>query len=166
MRRTSLVVAPVGVLLLSSLLFAQDWSQPPLYGALTLTSGFLPDPQYVHVVAGGSDEVGGLNLVDQTGGICTGFIAASQPDIRIHFTAGSTFPLRIYAQAEADTTLVVNLPDTSWRCSDDFAGFNPLVQIVSPASGQYDVWVGVWGTGSTAPATLYVSELTTAGPTP
>ena len=148
-----------------SLLMAQDFTAEPLYGNLTLVTGFTPDPQSLEVRAGGSDDVSGLAIVDPTGGSCRGFINAAAPDVRVNYTAGTTYPIRFYVQSAADTTLLVNLPDTSWRCSDDYAGFNPLVNIDSPPSGQYDIWIGTYSAGAPSPATFFVTELSTNGPT-
>jgi hypothetical protein len=140
-----LPIAALAVTLVSGMLFAQNWSAAPLYGTLTLTTGFTPDPSYVQVQAGGYNDVGTLGIQDPTGGNCNGYIAAAQPDVRVHYVAGTTYPLRFYVQSAADTTLIVNMPDSTWRCNDDFAGLNPLIQIANPPSGQYDIWVGVWG---------------------
>ena len=60
-----------------------------------------------------------------------------------------------------DTTLVVNAADGSWHCNDDFDGLNPAITFEAPASGQYDIWVGVYGEAGVAPAGLYISEVTT-----
>ena len=57
-------------------------------------------------------------------------------------------------------TLLVNAPDGSWYCNDDSNGLNPMVSWSSPRSGQYDIWIGTYGSGSgMASATLTISEL-------
>jgi hypothetical protein len=76
----------------------------------------------------------------------------------VNYTSGS-FPLYIFAQSREDTTLVVNLPDGSWICNDDFEGLNPGIVLQRPPTGQYDIWVGVFGGGSKIPARLGISEL-------
>jgi hypothetical protein len=165
MRQTLLVVAALGALSVSGTLFAQNFGADPLYGTLTLNTGFMPDPRSVEVQAGGADDVATLGITDPTGGTCTGMIAAAQPDVRVHYTAGTTFPLRFYVQSTADTTLLVNLPDATWRCNDDTVGLNPVIQIDSPPSGRYDIWIGTFRTGTPQAATLNVTELSSNGPT-
>ncbi|MGX6648145.1 hypothetical protein ACWCOP_09405 [Maricaulaceae bacterium MS644] len=141
----------------------QDYSLNPTYGTYNLQSGFLPDPQLIQVVAGGSNNVSAM-----TGGQCAGF-AAEAPDVRINFTGGSFSEINFSARSNADTTLIVNDPNGQWFCDDDSGeGLNPLVEL-TPISGQYDIWVGTFGS-STAQATLAVSELPygggSAGPAP
>lgn len=135
-----------------------DWSGTPLYGEIDLMSGFTPDPYSIDVVAGGTTEVGSLSL----GGGCTGFITAEQPDFRVWYQAGS-YPLSFFVESDADTTLVINGPGSEWFCNDDFNGANPAVIFTSPASGQYDVWIGVYGQSATHEAVLHVTEYDLTG---
>ncbi|MEQ8432829.1 MAG: hypothetical protein RIA71_01195 [Oceanicaulis sp.] len=135
---------------------AQNYNLNPTYGTYNLQSGFLPDPQLIQVVAGGSNNVSAM-----TGGQCAGF-AAEAPDVRINFTGGSFSEINFSARSNADTTLIVNDPNGQWFCDDDSGGdLNPLVEL-TPISGQYDIWVGTFGS-STAQATLAVSELPYGG---
>lgn len=134
---------------------AQDITQPPSYGSITLDSGFLPDPHSVQLRAGGSIPV---NVSGS--GACRGHIS-SAPDFNVYYTAGS-FDLFISAMSQSDTTLVVNDPRGNWICDDDGGegAFNPGVQIERPASGLYNVWVGTYSSsGGTPPTTLFVSEI-------
>ena len=128
------------------------------YGDVALAGGFTPDPYVVELTAGGSADASTL----ATG--CAGGIG-SRPDVRLVFEAGA-LPLNIYATARAeDLTLVVRDPSGRYRCSDDFEGLDPAVLIDRPASGTYEVWVGVWGgAGTFADATLSISELDPAFP--
>ncbi|MEB3291149.1 MAG: hypothetical protein VKI82_14625, partial [Leptolyngbya sp.] len=130
-----------------------NWDGEPLYGEIYLQSGFTPDPYSVEVWAGGSTNASSLGL----GGDCTGFIAAEQPDFRLQYEAGS-YPLSFLVESAADTTLVINGPDTGWYCNDDFNGVNPLVYLQRPSSGQYDIWIGNYGDTSTHEAILYITE--------
>lgn len=166
MRRITLTITAVAIMMVAGTLLAQNWGAEPLYGSLNLNTGFTPDPQSVAVQAGGESAVSTLAISDPTGGFCAGYIAAGQPDVRLNYTAGTTWPLRIYVQSMTDTTLLVNLPDTTWRCNDDYAGLNPLIHLDTPPSGHYDIWIGTYSPGSIEPATLYVSELSSMGPTP
>ena len=107
------------------------------------------------ISAGGSYDASNL----QPG--CVGFIARA-PDYRVNFTAGrGSLPLIFSVNAESDTTLVINDAGGNWVCDDDGGeqGLNPSITFASPASGQYDVWVGTFNEGQLQPSTLHVSEL-------
>lgn len=134
---------------------AQNFSQNPNYGTVALTSGFSPDPALVSVHSGGS-----INAETRMSS-CKGFITDA-PDYRVNFTAGSAgLPLIISAASNADVTLIVNGADGQWYCDDDggVVGLNPMVMFATPSSGQYDIWVGTYGSASTQPTTLVISEL-------
>jgi hypothetical protein len=134
-----------------------DFSLDPAFGSVDLTSGFTPDPHTVNISAGGSIDASVLN---QPG--CVGRIARA-PDFRLNWTAGSgSLPLIISVAADSDTTLVVNDANGQWLCDDDGgnAGLNPSITVQSPASGQYDIWVGTYSEGDLQPSVLNISELT------
>jgi serine protease Do len=132
-----------------------DWTQSPNFGSVNLSAGFAPDPQTVAMVSGGSVDVWSQSL----GAGCTGY-ATSAPDYRINWS-GSTSRLRIFFVGEGgeDTTLIVNEASGSWNCSDDYSGFDPMVELNNPASGQIDIWVGSYGSGEFVNGTLYITEL-------
>lgn len=134
---------------------AQNYSLNPTYGTANLNAGFSPDPYVVNVQSGGSINASNVSSS------CRGFIA-NAPDVRLNYSSGS-FPLIISANSSADTTLVINAPDGSWYCSDDEGanGMNPSVRWNSPRSGQYDIWIGTYGSASLQPAQLHISELYT-----
>lgn len=126
---------------------------PPLSGTFTLRAGFSPDPFGVNVTAGGRVDARSLNL----GSACVGFIAPSQPDVRLQYQAGG-LPLSFFVNnPQADTTLVINGPDGRWYCNDDYDGLNPRVIFSSPLSGQYDIWVGTYRSTPT-PSVLSITE--------
>lgn len=133
---------------------AQDYHADPNFGAVTLASGFTPDPRVIPVRSGGEIDASRISQA------CTGFISNS-PDVRLNYSAGS-LPLILSVAAEADTTLVVNGPDGHYYCDDDGGvnGLNPMVRFQAPASGQYDIWIGTYGNSSLQPARLHISELT------
>jgi hypothetical protein len=149
-------ILAAGVLAVGAgLAFAQQ--QPnlqgrPAYGSIDLQAGFEPDPRTVQVQAGGPNSAEGL------GRDCGGFIDFRQPDVNVNYRSGQ-FPLYISVQASADTTLVVNLPDGSWICNDDFEGTNPGIVLQRPQSGQYNIWVGTFERGNLQPSTLRISEI-------
>lgn len=145
------LAAMLGIGLVAGPAGAQDFNLRPTFGTLDLTNNFLPDPRLVDVTAGGP-----INS-ERLGNGCTGSVA-SAPDVRLNYTAGS-LPLYLHVQSTADTTLVVNLPDGSWLCNDDFNELNPGLVLPRPTSGQYDIWIGVFGGGSGVPAKLLISEV-------
>jgi hypothetical protein len=147
------VVAVAVAFTVAAPLAAQDFTLDPSFGTLNLSSGFNPDPTFVSVRAGGAVDASTANRS------CMGFIS-SPPDVRLNYTSGS-LPLIISAAASADTTLVVNAPDGTYYCDDDSGTnrINPMVRFNSPASGQYDIWVGTYANGGLQPARLYISEI-------
>lgn len=132
-----------------------DWSLDPAYGVIDLVSGFQPDPHMQDILAGG--EYDASNLQPN----CRGWIATA-PDYRVNFTAGNNnLPLIFSVNSDSDTTLVINGPNADWICDDDGGeNLNPSVRLDSPASGQYDIWVGTYSQGPLQESTLHVSELT------
>ncbi|HEY0325482.1 MAG TPA: hypothetical protein VGC46_05820 [Allosphingosinicella sp.] len=132
---------------------AQDFNARPNYGELTLESGFTPDPRVVNLRAGGDRDAQNLSSS------CRGFVT-NAPDVRLHFDAGS-LPLIISVASGADTTLIVNAPDGSYYCDDDGGvnGLNPAVRFNRPMSGRYEIWVGTYSSGTTQPAELHISEV-------
>lgn len=132
---------------------AQDYSEPPAFGSVTLQAGFSPDPHIRNLTAGGP-----IRAETRFSG-CRGSIA-SAPDYSVYYTAGS-LPLIFTVDSDSDTTLVINGPDARWYCDDDGAQspLNPMVRFNNPQSGRYDIWVGTYSSGAGVPATLFVSEL-------
>jgi hypothetical protein len=141
--KTTFLTAIAVAAIASTAAIAQDYSLNPTYGTHSLNAGFLPDPAELQITAGGSLDASSVG--------CAGAIA-NAPDARLMWGGGS---MTIGANSNSDTTLVINAPDGQWYCSDDVNGLNPALSF--SAAGQYDVWVGVYA-GSTAPATLYVTE--------
>ncbi|WP_300532357.1 peptidase S1 [Maricaulis sp.] len=132
---------------------AQDLTAEPSFGDVSLSAGFTPDPFVVSLRAGGA--------IDASASIhagCPGFIADA-PDFDLYYNAGS-LPLIISAEADADTTLIINAPDGQWYCDDDGGpGVNPKIRFAEPQTGLYDIWVGFYGQARTYPADLKISEL-------
>ena len=129
-----------------------DFSLDPNYGTANLRSGFTPDPHRVRLQSGGSIDASVL------GSPCRGFVSRA-PDYRVNYTSGR-LPLNISAQSSSDTTLVVNGPDGNWYCDDDSGGgLNPSIRFETPRTGQYDIWVGTYGSARLESAILDISEL-------
>ncbi len=144
-------ISILAISLLSTTATAQDWSATPTYTTLNLDAGFNPDPTSVSLRAGGSDQV------TQSG--CRGYIHNAAPDVDLNYDAGS-LPLVIYTESDADTTLLINTPSGNWICDDDSGrGTDAAIQMSSPESGNYNIWVGNYNGTDTPAATLHISEL-------
>jgi V8-like Glu-specific endopeptidase len=136
---------------------AQDITLEPSFGVFSLTAGFLPDPNWISLLAGGGLYA---EFTDQaTGEPCTGHFA-EPPDFRLFFQPGSGLPLTIYAWSRDDTVLLINAPDGAWHCNDDHDGLNPALSFDAPLAGQYDIWIGTYDNpGEDYPvATLGITE--------
>lgn len=120
-------------------------SNPPL----SLGPGFAPQPTTQSGMALGVTDASTLNPS------CVGLIP-NDPQHTVNVTA--PIPnLRIMVRSNADTTLVVRLPDGSYRCNDDTDGLNPLVE--GPVGvGTVQVFVGAYSTDSAG--TLYTIGFT------
>jgi hypothetical protein len=132
-----------------------DYAESPFYGTIALRAGFTPDPRESEITAGGSVDASYL------GGECVGF-AAVAPDVRLNWS-GRSSELRIFFLADAgeDATLIINMPDGSWRCNDDAStgGLNPMLILRNPVEGQYDIWVGSYDRGTYIRGKLTLTEL-------
>jgi serine protease Do/protease YdgD len=132
---------------------AQDYNRRPSFGTLNLGANFQPDPVVMNVTAGGNIPAERLG-----GPACVGTIA-NAPDVRLNYRAGQGLPLFLSVVSNADTVLVVNLPNGQWACNDDFQGVNPGLVFRNPMSGQYDIWIGHYDRGRSIPAQLRISEI-------
>ena len=130
-----------------------DWTLEPIFGEVVLDSGFTPDPFRAEVISGGEFDASGLGVAG-----CVGNIAIA-PDFDLYYEAGDVFDLTIAASSDSDTTLVINAPDGSWYCNDDFNGLDPMVEFVNPQSGLYNIWVGSFWDGEGDAAILSISEI-------
>ncbi|WP_139103048.1 peptidase S1 [Pararhodobacter sp. CCB-MM2] len=130
---------------------AQNYNLAPSYGSFNLSAGFSNDPRSATGRAGGDIHV------DPLAGCPGGGWFANAPDFRLHYQAGS-FPLTFYVRANGDTMLLVNAPNGNWYCNDDTDGLDPAIRFPSPASGQYDVWIGTFNRSRVQNTTVYVTE--------
>lgn len=129
-----------------------DYRLPPTFGEVRLSSGFLPDPHRVALQSGGPIRAAGIDPD------CLGYVAEA-PDYRLQYTPGD-YRLFISVRSDFDTTLVVNDPAGNWYCDDDSGGdLNPAIQWDQPTAGQYDIWVGTYGSTEYRAADLYISEI-------
>ncbi|MEO0466112.1 MAG: hypothetical protein AAF216_06180 [Pseudomonadota bacterium] len=131
-----------------------DYTADANFGSVELESGFLPDPHTVQITSGGSVDL--AMAIDAE--VCAGY-ATSNPDLKLHWTDESAGLLSLWVESEGDTTLVINDSFGNWHCDDDSAGgTNPLVELDTSASGQFDIWVGSYEADANYAATLYISE--------
>lgn len=126
------------------------------FGSLAVSAGFIPDP----VTASGSS--GGTVDASTWAAGCSGFVTTTPDHV---LTASTPFPrLAILVHSPGDVTLIVERPDGSLLCSDDFEGTNPLVVGESLSAGQYRVWIGSRRANENHPYTLGVTELASVVP--
>lgn len=148
----SIITLAVGAILIATPAAAQDFSQSPNFGTVRLAAGFTPDPRTVDLVAGGGIDAG------RAASGCVGNIS-SAPDVRVNWSGGGNLPLVFSTRSGSDTTLVINGPDGRWFCDDDSGGgLNARVIFRGAPAGQYDIWIGTFGS-QPAPATLSISEI-------
>lgn len=148
----ALALAPFGAA-------AQDYNLPPTFGVVSIESNFLPDPNWIYLLAGGNIQAEFPDVV--TGNRCAGYFADA-PDMRVHFATGDFgYPLSFYVDSREDTVLLVNTPDGQWHCNDDASRLNPAITFDTPLAGQYDIWVGTYSptNGTYPPAVLSITEL-------
>jgi hypothetical protein len=141
------LVAFVATATLSTAAFAQQ--------AVTLSAGFLPDPQALSGMSGG--PVPAMRVQAN----CRGYIPP-QPSFILNTPTGFQF-LRIFAQSPGDTTLMVRGVAGTW-CADDTYGANPGVDLSALPPGRYDIYVGSYSMRSSHPFQLSISELRSTMP--
>lgn len=105
-------------------------------------------PNSYSVVAGGSQSL------RNCGWNHSGYVI-SRPDFEFQIDGLHAYNrLEIRAIGQCDTVLLVNDASGNWYFDDDSHGnLNPAVNLYSPQSGVYDIWVGTYGT-NTCNATL------------
>jgi serine protease Do len=132
-----------------------DYSLAANYGETTIGDTTAPETYELQMASGGS-----VYVPDQELGMeCLGYVT-SAPDFQINYE-GDAATLRIFFVSNdgTDTTLVVNSATGVWLCNDDAPGYrHPMVEIPSPVTGVYDIWVGTYGSTNTTQGTLYITE--------
>ncbi len=126
------------------------------YGAISLTSGFLPDPQMRPGMSGGPMSAMAMNSQ------CRGYID-SNPDHMLYLNSPFNF-LRVYVSSSSDTTLMVRGPSGEVYCADDTYGTNPAVDLQGAMPGMYQVFVGSYSQGNSAPYTVGFTEMPNVHP--
>ncbi len=103
------------------------------FGTVSLSPGFTA-PSAQEGTSGGSTDAASLDPS------CVGNVSDT-PDHLLELS-GAIPNLRVFAHADQDITLVVQRPDNSFLCNDDFEDLNPLVHAEAWPAGTYKVWVG------------------------
>jgi hypothetical protein len=129
----------------------RDPSAEDIHTHQILSSGFVLDPPYIAVLAGGEVEA------SVVGEGCLGRVSI-RPLVRLTFEAGAV-PLVVRTRSEyEDTTLVVHGPDGRWYRKDELgADGSETIRWDNPQSGSYEIWVGLYGDGYQR-AKVFISE--------
>ncbi|PWE30230.1 hypothetical protein C4N9_05905 [Pararhodobacter marinus] len=107
-------------------------------------------PQSTTVIAGGDLDLSSCAEIPGTGYVI------ENPDFTMQYDAlGMGRALEIRVDGDCDTVLLVNTASGEWLFNDDAMEMNPALRIENAASGQYDIWVGTYGT-ETCEATMTV----------
>jgi hypothetical protein len=131
-----------------------QYGQPqmhPNYGGVSLTTGFMPDPQMRNGMSGGPVDAMSLNSS------CRGYIDM-RPDHTLYLNTPFNF-LRVYVNSAQDTTLVIRGPRGEMYCADDTFGLNPAIDLQGASPGQYQVFVGSYAQGTNAPYSIGFTEM-------
>ena len=124
-----------------------DLDGDPLAGSTRLSASFSPEPFEQAVMLDGTLSFGSEY---------NGFFTAG-PTFRLDYTAGDVPLTLINADDETDTVMLVYSPEGIWQYNDDFDDLNAGIRFDNPASGEYLVWMGTYGEG-TSEANLIISE--------
>jgi hypothetical protein len=129
---------------------AQNLDAEPLFGSISLQTGFESTPYTVAVSPGGENLSSGL------GEGCYGYIRFAQPDLVLNYQAGDN-PLGVFALSDLDITMAINDPAGTWHCNDDSGyldGTNSGIQFSAPLTGNYQIWIGSYDGASESIATM------------
>ncbi|MFN6518338.1 MAG: hypothetical protein RMY29_028165 [Nostoc sp. CreGUA01] len=152
--RLSLMI--VMLFITSAHVIADAQEAPTIFGDLTISPQFSPDPLTVRGMSGGS--VSGNQVAGRTEtvtGPCTGYVDET-PDHTLLLTSKFDY-LKLQIQSPEDTTIIVRGPGGSW-CNDDFDGKNAGI-VGEWLAGSYQIWVGSYDKGKYLPYTLQITEV-------
>ncbi|MBL8685695.1 MAG: hypothetical protein JNK05_41340 [Myxococcales bacterium] len=100
-----------------------------------------------------------LRFVGRT---CLGF-GERTPSARFTVRAGVSF-VRVFARANADSTIAVRAPNGTVYCADDTFGAHPGVDVTDPPAGEWRVFVGTYAPRIRMPFELTVTTQRDARP--
>ncbi|MCB9613727.1 MAG: hypothetical protein H6721_07935 [Sandaracinus sp.] len=104
------------------------------FGVITLTPGFVPDPVTASGTSGGGVDVSTLAFG------CVGF-ATTVPDHVVTLTAPFRELTFMVRGVNGDVSIMVERPDGTLLCNDDYEGTDPLVVGRDLPAGDYRVWI-------------------------
>ncbi|MDZ8224744.1 MULTISPECIES: hypothetical protein [unclassified Nostoc] len=129
---------------------------PTIFGDVTISPQFSPDPLTVRGMSGGSISGSQVGARSETAtGPCTGFVDET-PDHTLVLTSKFDY-LKLQVQSPEDTTIIIKGPGGTW-CNDDFDGKNAGM-IGEWLPGNYEVWVGSYEKDKYLPYTLQITEV-------
>lgn len=129
--------------------------QMPPSAPISLSTGFMPDPQVARGMTVGQVPASSLSPDPS----CVGFVPAQPSHVLSLATAFTN--LRVLVSAPIDTVLVIRQPDGSFRCNDDTV----LGQVQNPtiegafAPGAYTIWVGTFSQNNSGGYVIGFTEL-------
>lgn len=135
-----------------------DPHAPAVANAISFSAG--ANPQRVELEAGGD-----LAADAERFGACAGHTTRAPTTVLNVSDSPPLMRLYVSDAHNVDTTLLVHGPNDTWFCNDDsFASKDPTINIRNPASGSYQVWVGVYNPGETSRVRLNVTASTSDHP--
>ncbi|MBV6656356.1 MAG: hypothetical protein KI785_01180 [Devosiaceae bacterium] len=124
----------------------------PHFGTIALNEGFLPDPYYRNVTAGGTQNIGNCSVPGW------GW-TARRPDFRIQYNSSGNSALSFVIRSNADTVLLINDPYGNWHFDDDGGqDLGAFLKFSNAPGGQWDIWIGSFNQARGIPAALEISE--------
>lgn len=149
MTRRVLILLLLAYAIPASAQLLQTGGQEARFGQHSLRGPLDQEPHTVDVVSGGGAHAG---IVSNE---CRGYISRV-PHVILRLESPGAL-LRLFAESEGDTTLVVHTPSDQWFCNDDAVDLHPMVDIASPPPGQYEVWIGNYDRRANQSARLTVT---------
>ncbi|MBW4432781.1 MAG: hypothetical protein KME28_13895 [Pelatocladus maniniholoensis HA4357-MV3] len=153
--KVSFIIASIAIASVVKTVAFADETPPPIFGDVSISPKFFPDPFEVRGMSGGSLPGNQVVTKKETStGACTGFVD-QKPDHQLEL--GKKFDyLKLQIDSPEDTTLIINGPGGTW-CNDDFDGKNPGI-VGEWLPGTYKIWVGSYNRDEYFPYTLKVTE--------
>jgi hypothetical protein len=134
----------VAAMLLSSMVAHASRASAQSTTAITINTGFSPDPGMLRGTAGGAVE--GARIGDD----CRGFFP-QRPQHRITTNGVANVRFFTIAPNNADITLAIVGPNNSINCDDDSGGNNQALLDMRLPAGSYDVYVGTYRPNEPSP---------------
>jgi hypothetical protein len=125
---------------------------PPQHGSINVARRLPRDPVRVQLMSGGPERADANTM----GGGCLGW-APQAPHYQFNLQQARSYMQLWVRSAGADTTLLVRHPDGTFTCNDDCENLEPMVELIDPQVGVYNVWVGSYHHQTQHAATLHVS---------